>query len=87
MFKRKKELQSLVNSSRKSLAEAEERVCKISEELKIARHNNVILIGKNRKQNKLIEEITKLATSNIYDNEKVILDKIRDLVRDYQSNN
>ncbi len=87
MFKRRKELQSLVNSSRKSLAEAEEKVCKISEELKIARHNNVILIGKNRKQNKLIKGIIKLATSNTCDNEKVILDKIRDLVRDYQSNN
>ena len=33
------------------------------------------------------KEIIKLATSNTYDNEKVILDKIRDLVRDYQSNN
>ncbi len=87
MFRKRKELQRLIDTSRKSLAEAEERVCKISEELKIARHNNVNLISKNRKQNKLIEEIIKLATSNTYDNEKVILDKIRDLVRDYQSNN
>lgn len=86
MFKRKKELQSLVNSSRKSLAEAEERVCKISEELKIASHNNVILIGKNRKQNKLIEEITKLATSNNYNREDVILAKIRELVRPLNQN-
>lgn len=87
MFKRRKELQSLVNSSRKSLAEAEERVCKISEELKIARHNNGILITKNRKQTNIIENITKLVTSNTYNNEKIMLEKIRDLVRDYQSNN
>lgn len=86
MFKRRKELQSLVNSSRKSLAEVEEKVCKISEELKIARHNNVILIGKNRKQNKLIEEITKLATSNNYNREDVILAKIRELVRPLNQN-
>lgn len=85
MFKRKKELQSLVDSSRKSLAEAEERASKISDELRIARHNNVILITKNRKQTKFIEEVSKLATSNTYDNEKVILEKIRDLARDYQS--
>lgn len=87
MFRKRKELQRLIDTSRKSLAEAEGKLEKLLDELKIARHNNVILIGKNRKQNKLIEGIIKLATSNTYDNEKVILDKIRDLVRDYQSNN
>lgn len=87
MFRKRKELQRLIDTSRKSLAEAEGKLEKLSDELKIARHNNVILIDKNRKQNKLIEEVSKWATSNTYDNEKVILDKIRDLVRDYQSNN
>ncbi len=81
MFKRKKELQSLVNSSRKSLAEAEERVCKISEELKIARYNNGILLNKNRKQNKTINEIYNLASGNTYGNDKAILNKIIELAR------
>lgn len=49
-----------------------------------------ILSEENQKGNQAIitlEEIYKLTTCNKYNNEKVILDKIKELVNDYQSNN
>lgn len=81
MFKKRKELQRLVDVSRRSLAEAEDEIEKLSDELKIARHNNGILLNKNRKQNKTFNEIYNLATGNTYGNDKAILDKIKELVR------
>lgn len=53
----------------------------------IANHNNTVLINKNQKQDAILKEITKLTEINSYRNEKVILAKIKELVRDYQSKN
>lgn len=81
MFRKRKELQRLIDTSRKSLAEAEGKLEKLSDELKIARHNNGILLNKNRKQNKTINEIYNLASGNTYGNDKAILNKIIELAR------
>ena len=51
---------------------------------------NEILIEENKVGNKaimLIEEIDKLIRCNKYSNEKVFLNKIKELVTDFQSNN
>lgn len=53
----------------------------------ILTHNNTKLINKNRELNVVIENISKLSEINTYGNEKVILSKIKELVRDYQSKN
>ena len=76
-------------------------ISKLENELKNAKHNNVILIKENltiKEENKdlkfeneeqldLIKRIDKLVDSNKYNNEKAILNKIKELVRDYQSIN
>ena len=80
MFRKTKELQSLVNASRKNLKDAERKV-----------ENRNILIAdlqkKNEEQEELIDRITRIATSNTYNNEKAILGKIKELMSDYQSQN
>ena len=87
MFKKLKEKQSLINENRTALAKAEEKIKDLSEQLRIAKHNELILIQRNHKSNDLIKRITELATCNTYNNEKVILNKIKELVHDYQSLN
>lgn len=79
MFRREKELQSLVNLSRKSLAEAEETISKLSEEMRIVRHNNVVLLSRNRSLTKKIKDIKELVESNTYGRPEVILAKIKEL--------
>lgn len=41
----------------------------------------------NEEQRELIDRIKKLATSNTYNNEKVILGKIKELILDFDSQN
>ena len=54
----------------------------------LAVHNeNKELRFENEEQKELIERISKLVSCNKYNNEKVILDKMKELVEDYQSNN
>ena len=64
---------------------------KIKTELKeenLAVHNeNKDLRFENEEQKEFINRISKIATANSYNNEKAILDKIKELVNDYQSNN
>lgn len=86
MFRREKELQSLVNSSRKSLAEAEETINKLSEEMRIVRHNNVVLLNKNRSLIKALNDIKEATESNTYGRPGVILAKIKELADLSKSN-
>ena len=74
MFKRRKEMQSLINSSRKSLANAE---------IQIAERNKIIevTVEENRELKELVKEIKRLATSNRYGRPDVILNKVKELVR------
>lgn len=64
---------------------------KIKTELKeenLAVHNeNKELRFENEEQKELIERIKSLVSCNKYNNEKAILDKMKELVEDYQSNN
>lgn len=101
MFRKTKELQSLVNASRKNLKEAESKVenrnilianlQKKNEELSnenIAVHEeNKDLRFENEEQKELIDRISRIATANTYNNEKAILGKIKELISDYQSQN
>ena len=80
MFRKTKELQSLVNASRKNLKDAERKV----------EDRNILIADlqkKNEEQEELINRIKRIATSNTYNNEKAILGKIKELISDYQSQN
>lgn len=101
MFKKTKELQSLVNASRNALKEAESKIenrnmlianlqnknAELTEENLAVNEENKDLRFKNEEQKELIDRITRVATANTYNNEKVILSKIKELVNDHQSIN
>ena len=101
MFRKTKELQSLVNASRKALKEAESKIengnilianlqnknAELTEENLAVNEENKDLRFENEEQKELIDRITRVATANAYNNEKVILSKIKELVNDYQSIN
>ena len=101
MFRKTKELQSLVNASRKNLKDAERKVedrniliadlQKKNEELS---NENIAIYGENKdlrfeneEQGELIDRIKRIATSNAYNNEKVILGKIKELISDAENQN
>ncbi len=86
-FRKTKELQSLVNVSRKALEHTEKEL-----ELaysQIDNRNKFIYKQKEQidKQEDLINKIENLLSANKYNNEKVVLDKIKELVREHQSLN
>lgn len=85
--KRKKEQQSLIDASRRSLEESEGKCVRLNNELKTAIHNNEVLLQRNRKDKALIADIKKLTEINTYSNPELILRKIRELIADNQSNN
>ncbi len=101
MFRKTKELQSLVNASRKNLKEAESKIenrniliadlqnknAELKEENLAVNEKNKDLRFENEEQKELIDRITRVATANTYNNEKVILSKIKELVNDHQSIN
>lgn len=101
MFKKVKELQSLVNASRKNLKDAESRVKnkniliadlqnknnELTKENIAVHEENKELRFENEEQADLIKRISNLVSLNKYNNEKVFLNKIKELVSDYQSIN
>ncbi len=94
MFKRTKELQSLLDASRKALKEAEDKVENrnilikdMEEQAKALYEENKDLRFENEEQQDLIKRIDKLVNSNKYNNEKAIIDKIKELVSDCKSIN
>ncbi len=102
MFNRKtKELQSLVDSSRRSLKGAESRIKnrnmliadlqnknnELTKENIAVHEENKELRFENEEQTDLIKRISNLVSLNKYNNEKVFLNKIKELVSDYQSLN
>lgn len=94
MFRRTKELQSLVEATRKALKEAEDKaenrnavIKDMEEQAKALYEENKDLRFENEEQQDLIKRIDKLVNSNKYNNEKAIIDKIKELVSDYQSIN
>ncbi len=101
MFRKTKELQSLVNASRKNLKEAESKIenrniliadlqnknAELTEENLAVHERNKDLRFENEEQKELIDRISRIATANTYNNEKAILGKIKELISDYQSQN
>ena len=94
MFKRTKELKTLLIASRKELKEAKEKVENRNilikdkeEQAKALYEENKDLRFENEEQLDLIKRIDESVNSNKYNNEKAVLNKIKELVRDYRSIN
>ena len=80
MSRKTVEMQSLINESRKKLAEAENKI--VERDYFIHKQEE-----KHRAGKVLIEKITQLVYSNNYNRPDVYLGKIKELVHDYQSKN
>lgn len=61
--------------------EKSEEVQKLQELRNQDLHNNTILINENTKLIQIIDRVEDLATQNRYNNEKVILDKIKEVIQ------
>lgn len=93
-FRKMKELQSLVNASRKSLKKANEKIenrniliADMKRENTALYEENKELRFENEEQRDVLTRIAKLVNANKYNNEKAVLDKVKELARDYQSIN
>lgn len=82
-----KEKQSLLQARTKSLRIAENKIEELTQENKALHEENKDLRFENEEQQYIINAIINLATSNTYNNEKIILNKIKELVTDSQSEN
>jgi hypothetical protein len=101
MFKKTKELQSLVNESRNSLKNAERKIEdrniliadlqskneELTNENLAVHEENKDLRFENEEQKELIDRIKRIATANSYNNEKAILRKIKELISDAENQN
>ena len=101
MFRKMRELQILVDTSRKNLKDAERKVenrniliadlqkknKELSNENIAVHEENKDLRFENEEQGELIDRIKRIATSNAYNNEKAILGKIKELISDFDSQN
>ena len=74
------EKQSLINARTKKLEDAEDEVACLVEE-------NKTLYKENKKQRELLTEVADRVFCCPLDSEKIVLNKIKELVRDYQSEN
>ena len=80
MFRKIKELQSLLTASRKALANAEDKIVQRDHFI----HRETV---KYQKQSELVEQITRILYSNDYGRPNIYLNKLKELVYDYQSQN
>ena len=87
IFRKIKEMQGLIDSSRKNLKSAERKIADMEKQAEALYEENKDLRFENEELKELIKRIEKLISSNKYNNEKAVLDKIKELVRDYQSIN
>lgn len=85
LMNRNTEQQSLLDERAKALKEAQDRVEKLTEGRKIDQHNNEILLKKNNEMFNLLNDIADRTVQCPLGSEKIVLDKIRDLARPYQT--
>ncbi len=81
-----KEKQSLLQARTKRLRIAENKVENLNEENIAVHEENKDLRFENEELRDIINKIYSLSTSNTYNNEKVILAKIKEVITDAQIN-
>lgn len=107
MFRKSKEMQSLINASRKALENAEKTLTETSDKIlhrdkliedqrkeiqewqkenEVLHQENKELRFDNEELSELVRRIKNLAESNSYNNEKSILNKIKELVSGFENN-
>ena len=94
LFRKMKEMQSLIESRTIALKKAESQIdnrnrfiYKQQEEMDKLKQENKELRFELEENKAFINRLEKLVSSNKYNNEKSTLNKIKELVNDYQSRN
>lgn len=85
--KKKENYEAMIENRNVLIADLQKEVVDFRNENIAVYEENKELRFENEEQRDLIDRIKKLATSNTYNNEKVILNKIKELISDYQSQN
>ena len=106
MFRKSKEMQSLINASRKALENAEKTLTETRDKIlhrdkliedqrkeinqwqkenEVLHEENKELRFDNEELRELFSKVKKLAESNNYGNEKIVANKIIELVNDFDS--
>lgn len=80
LFKKLKEQQSLINESRKRLADVEKKTKKLLNALEVSRHNNTVLLERNKKQAKILKEIKTLTEEQQYGSINNFQNKIKSIL-------
>lgn len=78
-FRKRKEMQSLIDSSRKSLKKAQDTAEHLKYERDVANNNATLTLQQNRILRNILKEIKLVAESNVYGNKEVALRKIKEL--------
>lgn len=86
MFRRNKELQSLVDSSRKSLKRAEKEVKELTKENKALYEENKDLRFEIDELKDILKEIVNLSRTQQYGSVKNLQNKLKELVRPLNQN-
>lgn len=93
MFERKKHLREVIKTKSKQIANRDKlidgqraEIHQHQEENKTLYEENKDLRFNNKELSELVRRIKNLAESNSYNNEKIILNKIKELVKDFDSN-
>lgn len=79
LLRTKKEMQSLINASRKSLKSAEEQIERLSEKNRVLENNNIAISKRNRLMADILKEIVLLTDKNTYNNPDLRIRKIKEL--------
>lgn len=94
MFRKFKEKQRLLEARTRTLKLAERKIQDrdllirdMEEQAEVLHNENKYLRFELEEAEELIKRIERLVSSNKYNNEKAVLDKIKELVNDYQSTN
>lgn len=93
MFERKRHLREVIETKSKQIANRDKlidgqrtEIHQYQEENKTLYNENKELRFDNEERSELIKRIKNLVESNSYNNEKSILNKIKELVKDFDSN-
>lgn len=93
MFERKRHLKEVIETKSEQIANRDKlidgqraEIHQWQEENKSLYNENKELRFDNEERSELIKRIKDLVESNSYNNEKIILNKIKELVKDFDSN-
>lgn len=93
MLERRRHLKETIKTQNKQIHNREKLICSQRAEIRDWKEENRILFEQCRDLRSEVEElelfkdrIRRLANSNTYNNEKAILNKIKELVNDFDSN-